>query len=160
MPAVLLYMIIISRTVAPVIFNSNIAFMVKMGKNARIALAKKTALLKLCRPDGQPTIANTYRNKEFSMKKIFYFIIALLLTTATETLAAPRFIDGFEDVPLMDGLRQETNQDFSFGNEESGYTETLLIAQKNQTYNDIKLFYKDILQNAALLHYLNLKDNQ
>ena len=79
------------------------------------------------------------------MRKIFYFIIALLLTTATETFAATSFIDGFEDVPLMDGLRQEGNQDFSFGNEESGYTETLLIAKKNQTYNDIKLFYKGIL---------------
>lgn len=78
------------------------------------------------------------------MKRICCFIIAVLLTAPSIAFATD-FIEGFEDVPLMDGLRQQTNQDFTFGNEESGYTETLLIASKVKKFDDVKRFYKDVL---------------
>ena len=78
------------------------------------------------------------------MKRIFCFTMAFLFIAPIESFAA-NFIDGFEDVPLMDGLRQEVNQDFSFGNEESGYTETLLTAKKSQKFESIKFFYKNTL---------------
>jgi len=79
------------------------------------------------------------------MKRIFCLMTVLLLIMPIESFARG-FIKGFEDVPLMDGLKQESNHNFSFGNEESGYTETLLSAKtKNLKFSRVKFFYKDVL---------------
>lgn len=78
------------------------------------------------------------------MKRIFYSFCFSLLFFSKAVFAAD-FITGFEDVPLMDGLRQIENQNFSFGNEESGYTETLLQSTRIKNFSDIKNYYKRIL---------------
>ena len=49
------------------------------------------------------------------------FSFTLLLTAAP--VNASRFIEGLEDVPLMDGLKQLPNDTLSFGNEEGRLVE-------------------------------------
>lgn len=85
------------------------------------------------------------------MKKLFYFIILLIDLFLSGPAVATDFIDGFEDVPLMQGLKQQENQNFSFGNEESGYTEALLYPVKKMSFEDVGLFYIDVLPKFGWL---------
>lgn len=85
------------------------------------------------------------------MKKLFYFIILLVSLFLPKLSFATDFIDGFEDVPLMQGLKQQESQNFSFGNEESGYTEALLYPVKKMTFEDVGLFYIDVLPKFGWL---------
>ena len=77
------------------------------------------------------------------MKKLL--IIFLVMNLFVFNVAAADFIDGFEDIPLIEGFRQLDNQGFSFGNEESGYTEVILETKKNKTFGDVIRFYTEIL---------------
>ena len=79
------------------------------------------------------------------MNKFFCFLSILFLSFLPLNVSAADFIDGFEDIPLMKGLRQIENQNFSFGNEESGYTEAILISSQNKNFEDVKNFYHRIL---------------
>lgn len=84
------------------------------------------------------------------MKRIFcFFLFASLLLTSPSYGDA--FISGFDDIPLMDGLRQISDQDFYFGNEESDYTETLLKMSNKKSFSDIKLYYKKVLPSFGWL---------
>ncbi len=80
------------------------------------------------------------------MKRILviYFFLALSAFFAFSAYATS-FVEGFEDIPLMDGLKQISSQDFSFHNEETGYTEAMLGATKRYKFADVKEFYGDIL---------------
>lgn len=129
---------------APVIFNYNTVSTAKKDNVARIALAVPAKSLNWYKPAAQLITATIYKNEESNMTRIFCFVLTILFITSTESFATD-FINGFEDVPLMAGLRQETNQDFTFGNEESGYTETLLVATKLKKFDEVKRFYNDIL---------------
>lgn len=77
------------------------------------------------------------------MKKLL--IIFVMVNLFIFGAAAADFIDGFEDIPLIEGFRQLDNQGFSFGNEESGYTEVVLEAKKHKTFDDVSEFYAEIL---------------
>lgn len=85
------------------------------------------------------------------MKKHFYLIILLVSLFLPKLSFATDFIDGFEDVPLMQGLKQQESQNFSFGNEESGYTEALLYPIKKMTFEDVGLFYIGVLPKFGWL---------
>ena len=72
---------------------------------------------------------------------IFFFMLLLFCSSSFAT----GFLNGFEDIPLMSGFKQISNQDFSFGNEETGYTETIITAQKKFHFNEIRTFYYNSL---------------
>ena len=74
------------------------------------------------------------------MKKIILSIFVLLCCTSVQAA----FIEGLEDVPIMDGMTQITNDNISFGNEESRLIEAVLIG-KSATFKSIKAFYKNTL---------------
>ena len=76
------------------------------------------------------------------------------------------FIEGFEDIPLMNGLKQIESQNFSFSNEEAGYTEAILVANKKESFEKIKYFYIDVLpklgwklRNSTESSLVFLRDN-
>lgn len=52
--------------------------------------------------------------------KLFQYILPALLIL-TPPAAATGFIEGLEDVPVMEGLHQLPNDALSFGNEEAGW---------------------------------------
>lgn len=76
------------------------------------------------------------------MKKLYLSVFFMLLSFSS---FAASFIDGFEDIPLPDGLHQRLNDNITFGNEESGYTEATLVADKKLNFSDIIQFYTNSL---------------
>lgn len=69
----------------------------------------------------------------------------LMMIVGSEALAkAPAFIDGLEDIPLMKGLVQKTDETVSFGNEESRFVEVSLSSSK-VGFRAVEKFYKESL---------------
>ena len=68
------------------------------------------------------------------MSKIFFFftLICGLCFTSAEAFAK-NFVSGFEDIPLMEGLKQIESDDIAFGNEETRYLEAQLVAVRRYT---------------------------
>lgn len=76
------------------------------------------------------------------MKRIaFLFLIAFLNFSP---VMAAGFVEGMEDVPLMDGLSQITNDDISFGNEETRLVEAYVTSRKIK-FSKVSEFYMDSL---------------
>ena len=93
------------------------------------------------------SFAKHYKKKNTDMKR-FYLLILFILLFANNCFAS-NFIEGFEDIPLMDGLIQNKNDNFSFANEETGIIEVKLNAKKKINFNNIKLFYKQSLSQMG-----------
>ncbi len=76
------------------------------------------------------------------MKQILIYFITVLfsITFAFET-EARGFVAGFEDIPLMEGLKQTESDDIVFGNEETSYREAQLVAVRKKSFKDIQDFY-------------------
>lgn len=76
------------------------------------------------------------------MKKIFIstfsFLFSILLAFHS---FAMDFVSGFEDIPLMEGLKQIESDDIAFGNEETRYLEAQLVAVRKKSFQNIKDFY-------------------
>ncbi len=79
------------------------------------------------------------------MNKFFVFFIVTLLTFNISFANEENFIDGFEDIPMITGMHQETNNDIFFNNEETRYIETNLYAYKPITYEEFANFYTKTL---------------
>lgn len=71
---------------------------------------------------------------------------------------ATNFIEGLEDVPLMQGLQQIQKDNLSFGNEETKFVEVYLES-KNITFKKIVDFYKQTLPQLGWKYKENHKDN-
>lgn len=54
------------------------------------------------------------------------------------------FIEGFEDIPVMKGLSQISNDNISFGNEESRFVEAILTSSK-VGFKSVEKFYTSTL---------------
>ena len=80
------------------------------------------------------------------MIKTKYFLLTLLLSAFLSAGAfATSFVEGIEDIPLMDGLiQQKAEENVSFGNEESRFIETYL-SSKTITFKQVEKFYTDTL---------------
>ena len=75
--------------------------------------------------------------------KLKYFFVFCLLCYGTPATAVT-FIDGLEDVPVMEGLTQEKNDAIAFGNEESRLVEEVLTSGKTP-FGKVKTFYSETL---------------
>ena len=76
------------------------------------------------------------------MKKIFIYLSVSLFSILLSFHAfAMDFVAGFEDIPLMEGLKQIESDDVAFGNEETRYLEAQLVAVRKKNFQDIKNFY-------------------
>lgn len=79
------------------------------------------------------------------MTKFFSFLfLCCFLAVAPTAAKTPVFIDGLEDVPLMDGLKQKNAETFSFGNEEARLIEVYLTSAK-AGFKKIEKFYRESL---------------
>ena len=77
------------------------------------------------------------------MKKLFFFLSLALFTFMTEAFAVS-FVDGHEDIPIMDGLSQVENDNVSFGNEESRFVEAYLTG-KGFSFEQVERFYMETM---------------
>lgn len=74
-----------------------------------------------------------------------YFLMSLVgsLILIGSAKAVP-FIEGFEDIPVMKGLSQISNDNISFGNEESRFVEAILTSSK-VGFKSVEKFYTSTL---------------
>ncbi len=86
------------------------------------------------------------------MKKIFLSLFLLLSLTAPAVAA--NFVEGMEDVPLMDGLSQITQDDISFGNEETRLLEAYLTSRRLK-FAAVANFYKESLPQLGWIYQGN-----
>jgi len=84
--------------------------------------------------------------------KFFYCLLLVFCINIGNTLADNvRFIEGLEDIPLMNGLVQKTEETISFGNEESRFIEVYLISTKFGL-KKIEKFYKESLPQLGWIY--------
>lgn len=82
-------------------------------------------------------------------------MLGILLPAVSQ--AAPAFIEGMEDVPLMKGLVQKANDDISFGNAETRFVEATLTSSK-VGFKAVEKFYTDTLPQLGWT-YQGKRDN-
>ncbi|MDO4162347.1 MAG: hypothetical protein Q4D80_05020 [Pseudomonadota bacterium] len=87
------------------------------------------------------------------MKKYAAVILVIFLVLMKQ-VSAGRFIDGMEDIPLMDGLSQITQDDISFGNEETRLLEAYLTSRR-LTFSKVSAFYKESLPQLGWIYQGN-----
>lgn len=76
------------------------------------------------------------------MKKVFIYLSSFLFSVFLGFNSfAMDFVSGFEDIPLMEGLKQIESDDIAFGNEETRYLEAQLVAVRKKSFQNIKDFY-------------------
>lgn len=78
------------------------------------------------------------------MKRIGLLLLYIVLTIGIFGASAAVFVEGMEDVPLMNGLSQITKDDISFGNEETRLVEAYVTSKKIK-FSEVADFYKDSL---------------
>jgi len=86
------------------------------------------------------------------MKYIFKCLF--LATFLWSESAAAAFVEGMDDVPLYEGLSQITQDDFSFGNEETRLLEAYLTAKKLK-FAKVAEFYKESLPQLGWIYQGN-----
>ncbi|MBQ8750879.1 MAG: hypothetical protein IJZ30_04515 [Alphaproteobacteria bacterium] len=79
------------------------------------------------------------------MKTLYILLMSLCLVSTESNAQNTQFIAGFEDIPLLKTMYQNTTNDITFNNEETRYIETLLISNKKTSFNEFKKFYKTTL---------------
>lgn len=67
----------------------------------------------------------------------------LLLIVSTPAFGG-EFIDGMDDIPLMEGMRQIHSSNISFGNDESRFDEAYISSDK-VSFKKAALFYQNTL---------------
>ncbi|MBR1841262.1 MAG: hypothetical protein IJ778_03950 [Alphaproteobacteria bacterium] len=93
------------------------------------------------------------------MRKIIALICFSLLLTV-KSVQATQFVDGMDDVPLPEGMTQITQDDFSFGNEETRLLEAYLTeirgAKKTKMrFSKIGDFYRESLPQLGWIYQGN-----
>lgn len=92
------------------------------------------------------------------MMKYFYIFLFCVWGFTTSSFAKDiQFIDGLEDIPLMNGLIQDTQKTVSFGNEEARFVEVYLTSTK-VGFKAIEKFYIDSLPQLGWI-YQGTADN-
>ena len=87
------------------------------------------------------------------MKKIIFASIFALFVFSESSRAA-NFVEGMDDVPLYDGLQQITQDDISFGNEETRLLEAYLTAKKMK-FAKVAAFYRESLPQLGWIYQGN-----
>ena len=74
------------------------------------------------------------------MKYLYFVVLSLIFSFGAQAA----FIEGLEDVPVMEGLTQLPNDAITFGNEESRLVEAVLTSE-SKTFKEVSRFYKNTL---------------
>lgn len=90
------------------------------------------------------------------MKKHFLLLVTFLMMLSGNASSA--FIDGMEDIPLPDGMHQITQDDLSFGNEETRLLEAYLTSKK-LSFKKIAAFYEESLPQLGWNYQGNRGNN-
>ena len=78
------------------------------------------------------------------MNKFCLLLLSSFLFVVEPLAKNAGFIDGLEDIPLMGGLQQNTDDIVSFGNEEARFIEVSLSSAK-VGFKKVEAFYRESL---------------
>ena len=92
------------------------------------------------------------------MKHLTFFLLGCFLFASITLAKDVKFIDGLEDIPLMDGLRQDVRKTVSFGNEESRFVEVYLSSPL-VGFKKVEKFYKDSLPQLGWTYQGTLENS-
>lgn len=90
------------------------------------------------------------------MKKFIFSLYILFLSAMPAN--ATKFVEGMEDVPLMDGLSQITQDDISFGNEETRLLEAY-VTSRTIKFGSVAKFYGESLPQLGWIYQGNRGNN-
>lgn len=90
------------------------------------------------------------------MKRVVLFLFIMCFFVSTTS--AGTFVEGMEDIPLLEGLEQITNDDVSFGNEEVRLVEAYVTSKKIK-FKQVAKFYEDSLPQLGWNYQGNRGDN-
>jgi len=88
------------------------------------------------------------------MKKFWFTLILLLIGGYIAPAQSEKFVEGMDDVPLLEGMNQITQDDISFGNEETRLLEAYFNTQKLK-FADIAKFYGESLPQLGWIYQGN-----
>ena len=91
------------------------------------------------------------------MKKICSIIVLLFLGFAMP-VQAEKFVEGMDDVPLLEGMNQITQDDVSFGNEETRLLEAY-FSTRTLNFADVAKFYSESLPQLGWIYQGNRGNN-
>lgn len=86
--------------------------------------------------------------------KYWQIICFLSFLIFSYPVMSAQFVEGMDDVPLADGLSQITQDDISFGNEETRLLEAYLSAKKMK-FSKVAEFYKESLPQLGWIYQGN-----
>ena len=90
--------------------------------------------------------------------KNLYLAVVLLFFSSIATAGAEKFVEGMDDVPLLEGMNQITQDDVSFGNEETRLLEAYFNASKLK-FKQVEEFYSESLPQLGWIYQGNRGDN-
>lgn len=90
------------------------------------------------------------------MKRIGYFLLIMCFNIVAAVAGA--FVEGMEDIPLLEGLEQITKDDISFGNEEARLVEAYVTSRKIK-FKQVERFYCETLPQLGWNYQGNRGDN-
>ena len=150
-------MILSALTEISAIFKISIAYITKPVNAAQIAsVTAKNILKKSYWADVQHFSVRFYKNKGTDMKKFIFSLYILFLSAMPAN--ATKFVEGMEDVPLMDGLSQITQDDISFGNEETRLLEAY-VTSRTIKFGSVAKFYGESLPQLGWIYQGNRGNN-
>lgn len=88
------------------------------------------------------------------LRILFFLVFSICSFTAN----AANFVEGMDDVPLPEGLKQITQENVSFGNEETRLLEAYFSSRKMK-FKQISDFYKETLPQLGWIYQGNRKEN-
>ena len=91
------------------------------------------------------------------LKLLKYLLSVSIFWFFATSASAIEFIEGLEDIPIANGLKQQPLDDISFGNEESRFVEAILSGQKVR-FASVEKFYQDTLPQMGW-HFQGRKKN-
>ena len=93
------------------------------------------------------------------MKNFYKLIVMSCIALACFIMPALAvdFVEGMEDLPIMDGMEQIQNDNISFGNEETRFVEAY-FSGKGIKFRRVETFYKETLPQLGW-GFINKKGN-
>ena len=96
-----------------------------------------------------------FKKNIFALVKLLPAVVLWL--TLIGPAAAAEFVDGIEDVPVMNGMHQVQSNNISFGNDEIRFVEAYLSGRK-ATFSSVAAFYEETLPQLGW-HFIGRRND-
>ena len=78
---------------------------------------------------------------------LFVFTLFFIFYQSSQTQAGNQFIPGFDDLPIMEGMKMSREKSFAFDSASGRVVTAELVTKKSR--REIVVFYEEVLQNLG-----------